>query len=308
MLFRLCSSMTSATAITGSPSVRSASNPIAMASERKSPAELARALLLTKSAAAPATSPITTCASTLASAPPSKSMVSRSAGPAACSRNSAAFPPTPFTLLRKALARPSSQAPEKTEPLSLPLAPPRLAWLRSACRPFAGPGQLPTFPHRSHDPARCVRIRAQQQVHRFVRGNLSQTTRQTHLACLMQLFHRLVKQVRIAPFAVRNPHRRGRQTDGSSRDSQLQMLGINRPSTGSRFVRFRRTRETMEPSDCDARRLENLWHFLIRLTQGARRHSHVVMHGNRDRQLGVWNIRATAGRPVLTLALAEKSL
>src|SRR5256885_17044973 len=68
------------------------------------------------------------------------------------------------------------------------------------------------------------------------------------------------------------------------------MLGINRPSTGSRFVRFRRTRETMEPSDCDARRLENLWRFLIRLTQGARRHSHVVMHGNRDRQLGVWNI------------------
>src|SRR2546421_254136 len=202
MLFRLCLSMTSATAITGSPSVRSASNPIAMASERKSPSELARALLLTKSAAAPATSPITTCASTLASAPPSKSMVSRSAGPAACSRNSAAFPPTPFTLLRKALARPSSQAPEKTEPLSLPLAPPRLAWFRSGCRPFAGAGQLPTFPHRSHDPARCVRIRAQHQVPRFVRGNLSQRTRQTHLACLMQLFHWLVKQVRIAPLAV----------------------------------------------------------------------------------------------------------
>jgi len=64
----------------------------------------------------------------------------------------------------------------------------------------------------------------------------------------------------------------------------------------------------MEPSDCDARRLENLWRFLIRLTQGARRHSHVVMHGNRDHQLGVWNIRATAGRPVLTLALAGTSL
>jgi len=32
----------------------------------------------------------------------------------------------------------------------------------------------------------------------------------------------------------------------------------------------------MEPSDCDARRLESLWRFLIRLTQGARRHSHVV--------------------------------
>ncbi len=123
-------------------------------------------------------------------------------------------------------------------------------------------------------------------------ASLSQKTRQTHLAFLMQLFHLLVKQVRIAPLAVlgkvRNPHRGARQTDGSSRDSQLQMLGINHLCTGSRFLRFRRTRGTMEPSDCDARLLENLLRFLFRLTQGARRHSRVVIHGNRDRELRVW--------------------
>src|SRR6266576_2930564 len=242
MLFRLCSSMTSATAITGSPSARLASNPIAMASERKSPSELARALLLTKSAAAPATSPITTCASTLASAPPSKSIGSRSAGPAACSRNSAAFPPTPFTLLRKALARPSSQAPEKTEPFPhlarrglhgfVPGAGLHSLAEKKKKRPFPDAGQFPTFPHRSHDPARYVRIRAQQRVPRFVRGNLSQRTRQTHLAFLMQLFHGLVKQVRIAPLAVLgkvpNPHRRARgrrRSTGHPRPPQCRQLG-----------------------------------------------------------------------------------
>src|SRR5256885_5496588 len=67
-------------------------------------------------------------------------MESGSVGPAASSKNSAAFPSAPFTLSGKALAHPSSQAPGKTDPFNLPLGPLRFAGLPYGCWP-----SLPAF-------------------------------------------------------------------------------------------------------------------------------------------------------------------
>src|SRR5260370_34034551 len=77
-------------------------------------------------------------------------MESKSAGLRAYSQNSATFPPTPFTISRKALARPSSRAPGKTDPLNLPLAPPRLPWPRSGdhCAIWEASGNSKAFEPR----------------------------------------------------------------------------------------------------------------------------------------------------------------
>src|SRR5215831_18280237 len=103
-----------------------------------------------------------------------------------------------------------------------------------------------------HD-SRCrVRMAAEKEMPNFVRGHMAQQTCNVRPIAFVQLLHRLVKQVGIAPASVlplkRNPHRFSFQAEGLSHDPQMQMFRKDSFPAGSRSFLDSRWDSAVQPS------------------------------------------------------------